>query len=708
VKLLLIDNYDSYAYNLFQLLAEVGSERPVVVRNDEIPLAQLRCGGFDGVVISPGPGHPQRDGDFGACTELIREAEVPVLGVCLGHQGIATAFGGTVSPAPAPVHGQATEVIHGGDPMFDGVPLRFSAVRYHSLAATEPLPARLLATAWSEDGLLMALRHAERPVWGVQFHPESAGTPEGRILLRNFLALVDCGRPRSGPRPRSVSKPSIGRPDHRIVVRTLDHLPDPEVSFQRIFGADKYAFWLDPEQGGQATSQLSFMGSAQAPGGEVLTYDVGCDTVTRYRPGTERVDDLEGSIFEVLRRSLGEHRMGSGHPFGFAGGYVGYLGYELKGDLGSPNRHQAETPDACLMLATRLIVFDHSSGQTHAIRVIGPDVGLAEAEADAEWMRRQVATIPASGANGAQPLESSPTGTGSLEFALDREDYLAAVTEAQHRLKAGESYEVCLTNRIGVDLEGEVDPLALYLRLRRDSPAPHAAYLRFGELAILSASPESFLRIDAGGAVETKPIKGTRARAADVESDRALAEGLRTSTKDRAENMMVVDLLRNDLGRVCEVGSVTVERLMEVESYRHVHQLVSTIRGRLAAERDAIDCVQACFPGGSMTGAPKLRTMEIIDELEPCARGPYAGALGYFGLCGRVDLSIVIRSIVLSGSRASVGAGGAVTVLSDAGAEHEEMLLKAQPLVALLKDLADETGRAAAPLALVASPGGLE
>jgi para-aminobenzoate synthetase len=260
---------------------------------------------------------------------------------------------------------------------------------------------------------------------------------------------------------------------------------------------------------------------------------------------------------------------------------------------------------------------------------------------------------------------------------------VAAVEGAQRALVAGESYEVCLTDAATVALKG-ADALSIYLRQREAMPAPYGAFIRAGDFALLSSSPERFLRVTADGIVESKPIKGTRRRGADPAEDDELRQELARSAKDRAENMMVVDLVRNDLGRVCEVGSVTVPSLMAVESFSHVHQLVSTVRGRLAPDHDAIDAVAACFPAGSMTGAPKLRTMEIIDALEPAARGVYSGAHGYLGLGGEADLGVVIRSLVFHGNRARVGGGGAVTVLSDPEAEYEEMKLKVGPLLSLL------------------------
>ena len=267
--------------------------------------------------------------------------------------------------------------------------------------------------------------------------------------------------------------------------------------------------------------------------------------------------------------------------------------------------------------------------------------------------------------------------------------------QAQQQLHSGDSYEVCLTDRfLGT---GTFNGLTYYCALRTANPAPYAAYFRFTEfdddVEIASASPERFLTVDDRRIAESKPIKGTSPRGDTRVEDEALSRALREDPKTRAENLMIVDLLRNDLGRVCTAGSVTVPKLMEVESYPAVHQLVSTIRGELRPDVSTLDAIRACFPGGSMTGAPKARTVEIIDALEAGARGIYSGAIGYLGFDGQADLSIAIRTLVRNGDKWSVGAGGAIVLDSDPHAEHEEKNLKADKLLRVLREMWDSPGK---------------
>jgi para-aminobenzoate synthetase len=689
MQTLLIDNYDSFTYNLFQLLAEVNGREPFVVRNDEANWDELERLEFDNVVISPGPGRPDAESDFGVCAEAIHRCEKPLLGVCLGHQGIGWVEGGRVEPAPEPMHGRVVEIEHDGSPLFAGIPSPFQATRYHSLSLAHPLSPTLRETA-TAGGIPMAIEHPTRPRWGVQFHPESIATSHGKRLLVNFRDLTAAAQSRgsfctgevqkeprlAGPFDLERSRGSFGtydvqkEPPFALAVRRLDVIPDPEAVFVSLYDRSDNAFWLDSSRPG-ARARFSFMGDASGPLAEVVAYDLDC--------GDE-------SIFDYLDRRTAELRPAElpDLPFEFDCGFVGYLGYELKAECGYASPHQSELPDAAFLLADRVVAFDHEQKCTYLLCLHELD-GKAAAEAWLGATALHLSTLqevpagePGEGRRTLPAFVRRPSpGSPPDALALSRspEQYLEDVETSLDHLRAGNSYEICLTNELSLDTDAE--PLDLYRRLRRANPAPFAAYLRFGDLAVLSSSPERFLRVGGDRSVEARPIKGTSRRGATTAEDAQLAAALAADEKNRAENLMIVDLLRNDLGAVCEVGSVEVPRMMEVETYETVHQLVSEVRGRLRPGATTLDAVRSCFPPGSMTGAPKRRTTEILDALEGAARGVYSGAVGWFGLGGAADLSVAIRTIVLADGRATIGAGGAVVLQSDPEHEYEEMLLKA-------------------------------
>jgi para-aminobenzoate synthetase len=712
MRTLLIDNYDSFTYNLFQLLAEVNGVEPLVVRNDEASWEELTRRGFDNVVISPGPGRPDVEADFGVCAEVIRSCERPLLGVCLGLQGIGWVEGGEIRRAPEPMHGRLSAVHHDGSPLFAGIPSPFQAVRYHSLALAQPLPPSLREIA-SSDGVPMAIEHRTRPQWGVQFHPESIATEQGKRLLANFRDLTPPPQ-RPSVAFLSDSESNSTRPVRtRFMVRRLDALPDPESAFVALYGESESAFWLDSSRAGER-GRFSFMGDASGPLAEAVTYDVGSDP----------------SILDYLARRTEELRPASlpDLPFEFDCGFVGYLGYEVKAECGYSQAHASELPDAAFVFADRLIAFDHEAGCTYLLALHraseeDEEVGAAGTElggeaASEDWLSATAARLmalaeaPPIEGPGDKPEEPSrfcdeglspgPSLSG-LSLGRPKKRYLEDVEGCLDHLLDGDSYEICLTNQLSADLD--VDPLDLYRRLRRANPAPFAAYFRFGGLAVLSSSPERFLRVGRDRGVEARPIKGTSRRGATPEEDARLAAALAADEKNRAENLMIVDLLRNDLGAVCEVGSVEVPEMMAVEAYETVHQLVSSVRGRLRPGAGALDAVRSCFPPGSMTGAPKRRTTEILDRLEGAPRGVYSGALGWFGLGGAADLAVAIRTIVFDGRRATIGAGGAVVLQSRPEREYEEMLLKAAaPLRAINPDADPASISLAVQGAAAASP----
>jgi para-aminobenzoate synthetase len=689
---LLVDNDDSYTLNLAALVHEVTGRVPRVVRNDELDVDALLALEPTHVLLSPGPGHPADPADVGVCPELVRRAEVPVLGVCLGHQVIATVLGGRVERVE-PAHGLVGRVVHDGSGLFAGLPSPLDAVRYHSLAVTE-VPAELRVTARSDDGLVMALQHRERPLHGVQFHPESVLSTYGRELVARFLA-VTAVRVATSP-PPARSRPAVAP---SWLVRELPAWVEPEQAFDALVAGAERAFWLDSSLRTPWSGRFSYLG-ALADGDPSLTYDVADGACTEHRSGVRVRHD--GDVFAVLRRLLGPASAPEPAPGvppgllgGFVGGWVGYLGYECKAVTGGERAHASPYPDAVLLRPSTFVALDHDERRAFVVSTAGDREAVHRVEA------RLAATPPrrradgADGADGAHGAEAAGAGAALPVAGPSPEEYRRRFDAVQQQLRAGNTYEVNLTHQLRV--ASTADPAEVYRALRRHNPAPYGAYLRHGGLAVLSSSPERYLRVDADGTASTRPIKGSAPRGATPDDDAAAAERLRHDPKNRAENLMVLDLVRHDLASACEPGSVEVPELMVVEPYAAVLQLVSHACGRLRADVDAVEATRRLFPSGSMTGAPKHRTLRVIDEVEPEARGVYSGALGWFGQDGACDLAVVIRTLVGRDGVWTAGVGGGITVLSRADDELAECGWKADRLVRALAGATAAPGRSRRP-----------
>ncbi|XVE99326.1 hypothetical protein REPUB_Repub03eG0188700 [Reevesia pubescens] len=824
VRTLLIDNYDSYTYNIYQELSVINGLPPVVVRNDDWTWKDI-CrflyeeGAFDNIVISPGPGSPTCPADIGVCLQLLLECcDIPILGVCLGHQALGYAHGAQIIHASKPIHGRLSEIEHNGCKLFANIPSGrnsgFKVVRYHSLVIdVKSLPKELIPIAWtsSDDTLslletqkfdvipdaceserkqanfdsilsqlengsywssshlngtknrkvVMGIRHATWPHYGVQFHPESVATTYGRQIFKNFREITkeywlqsssSFSRDRNIPYTASmqvphasrlfgavpsgeqsakkaevrlngeacskgqlmqdadkrnlgfldmvnIMPPSMGARFLKLKWRKFDHLAS-EVGgakniFSELFGKNKAenTFWLDSSSTEKGRARFSFMGGKGGSLWKQLTFRLSEESdVASKRGGNLLIEDAEGSttstfleegFFEYLNKELlslcHDETDFEGLPFDFYGGYIGYIGYNLKVECGAAsNAHKSATPDACFFFADNVAIIDHHTDDVYILSLHEGNTTKTPWLDDTEQKLvslRAYSTRKLDEQN-LQAVVKSPHKAG-FHSEKSREQYVRDVEKCLKYIKDGESYELCLTTQIRKCI-GKVDPLRLYLHLREKNPAPYASWLNFSKenLSICSSSPERFLRLDRNGILEAKPIKGTIARGATLEEDERLKLQLQYSEKDQAENLMIVDLLRNDLGHVCEPGTVHVPNLMEVESYATVHTMVSTIQGKKQSNVSAVDCVKAAFPGGSMTGAPKLRSMELLDSIESCSRGIYSGSIGFFSYNQTFDLNIVIRTVVIHENEASIGAGGAIVALSDPEKEYEEMVLK--------------------------------
>lgn len=448
-------------------------------------------------------------------------------------------------------------------------------------------------------------------------------------------------------------------------------------TFASLFANSENVFWLDREH--HQTERYSVIGASS------------------------RAIELGQSGFEQLREamdffatvSLPENHLEL--PFSFRPGLVGTLSYEFKLATGASARHWQGEPLGHQLLVDRAMVFDHDSKHLYFLGIF-PEraefdawyhaallrLALVGGEAGNLMLRAGAgAPIEPLGATpetpGAEGDESGYDEHGPLLWRDSETRYLEMIEAAKHHIAEGDCYQLCLTT--SASAVGDWHPLAIFLKLRKQNPAPYAGFFKVGDFHLISSSPEQFLRVAPDGSLSSKPIKGTRARGVDAESDLALERELRDNVKERAENLMIVDLVRNDLGRVAEPESVVVSKLFQVESYATVHQLVSTVEAKLSPGKDAVDALAAMFPAGSMTGAPKLRAMELIDDLEGVARGCYSGVFGFLGCNGAAEWGMVIRSIVIEGKILSLGVGGGITSDSIPSQEFAETRIKARALL---------------------------
>jgi para-aminobenzoate synthetase component 1 len=484
-----------------------------------------------------------------------------------------------------------------------------------------------------------------------------------------------------------------------LAVCSVAEPPEVLAAFERLV-TRPYAWLLDSALRSPRLGRFSFAGADPwlVLRGRGSRVEIECLRPVRAGLSAGRTE-FPGDVLEVARALLPRVAPGAGASMRqrtgwpadipFAGGAIGAFAYELgarfervplraEGDLG--------LPDACLLFVDRVLACDHRTGRCVGLG-LGFGAGPREARAAARAQAEAAAALEPAGAPAAcQPR--APTAAAGAD--LDEAGHTAAARAILHEIAAGNVYQANLTRRIA--RRCAADPWAVYRALRRRNPAPFACFLALPEAAVLGSSPERFLRLEPDRRVESRPIKGTAARGRDAAADADARDRLLASAKDRAENLMIVDLVRNDLGRVCETGSVEVPELMAVEAYASVFQMVSTVTGRLRADRDVFDLLRAAFPPGSMTGAPKLAAMRLLARLEPVRRGFYSGAIGWLDARGGADLSVVIRTLLVQGERAFAQTGGGIVADSDPRAEWRESVDKVRPLLAAL----DETDPGAA------------
>lgn len=473
-----------------------------------------------------------------------------------------------------------------------------------------------------------------------------------------------------------------------FLLKKLDIEPDTVFLFENIMN-DPGGILLDSGMIVEGLSRYSFMSTD--PFLVVTSRGSRVKIEKRRGPGAGQVETRVGNPLDIIGGLLRQYRVDRVEcPVPFFGGAAGYFAYDLGRQLEELPELAADdvgVPDCWLGFYDVVAALDHVGREVYitstGIPGPGPLASRAEARERLEWFEEKLTR----GCGGRPVLNSRPEaqagkfepGSRGLVSNFNRESYCRVVERAREYIAAGDIFQVNLSQRFS--LPRTEDPWEIYRRLRKINPAPMAAYINCGDgLQVVSASPERFLKVT-GGLVETRPIKGTRPRGGTPEEDARWRNELWNSEKDRAELVMIVDLERNDLGRVCVPGTVRVPELYRLEEYPTVFHLVSTVLGRLESGRDVVDLLKASFPGGSITGAPKIRAMEIIEELEPVRRGIYCGSIGYLGFNGDTDLNIVIRTLVFAGDRIYFQVGGGITIDSDPLAEYMETLDKAKALV---------------------------
>ena len=458
----------------------------------------------------------------------------------------------------------------------------------------------------------------------------------------------------------------------------LADMETPVSAFAKIDDG-RHSFLLESMEGGEKWARYSFLGSR--PTIVVRSFGRAMEVV---RNGKKEKLSFDRDPLDAIKKILSEYKPVPDPALPrFFGGAVGFMGYDVVRffeDLPGGNKKGLDIPDIFFMITDTLVIFDNI---THMVKVVsnahvdGQSVTAAykEATEKIDAIVRKLKKGVRSQKSGARRNKAK---NAALKSNFTQSQYEQVVLKAKEYIKAGDIFQVVPSQRFQARIT--IEPFEIYRALRIINPSPYMYFLRCGDTTVAGASPEVMVRLE-GDRIDLRPIAGTRRRGATEEEDQALAAELLADPKERAEHIMLVDLGRNDVGRVSEPGSVNVSELMVIERYSHVMHIVSNVRGKISGGRDAYDVIRASFPAGTVSGAPKIRAMQIIDELEPTRRGPYAGAVGYFGFSGNMDTCITIRTLIIKDGTAYIQAGGGVVADSDPAAEYQETVNKAKAMM---------------------------
>lgn len=632
---LIIDFGDSYIENIASQVEKIRGKKAIVIKGEDYNANVLES--IDSVILSSGTGGYE----LREFLKNLQEVNIPVLGTSWSFFSILDFLKQKIKSIP-PQYGVKTsgQFIKNNSYGLFGT---FNGILYDKYSIKR-LSSEIEILAESEKRDVLAFK--KNNFVGVRPHLGSYYTERSKEILKTFIEdAINQTR----------------RKDELIVHKEKykNNLPSIIEKVKK----DHKLYWLDSSHVIKGYSRFSILGIPREED-ELLSYSVG-DFFVSVRSGKETCK-REGTIWEILKErplESKDHRL----PVDFQCGYIGAIGYGLKEDLGYINKKQSNLPDCILQYCSSCIIVDH----------LKEEIYLVSEKEDDHY--KKIKGWLGESTKEELVLEKRRNDFPKAYLARNREEYISDIKKSLEKMRKGESLEICLTNQLMI--EDSIDSYEFYKILRKTSPAPYAGYLEFEDFSIASSSMERFVKLDGNGNINAKPIKGTIRRGETLEEDEELKRELQEDKKSFSENLMILDLLRNDIQKVAINGTVNVPEAMIVESYATVHQLVSIVEGVLREDKTALDLLRAVFPGGSMTGSPKEQSIDILEELEVVPRGIYSGSLLYLSNTGAMDCNVVIRTAIIEKDCVSIGVGGAIVEDSDPIEEYEEILLKAKGLL---------------------------
>ncbi len=704
MKILLIDNYDSFTFNVYQYLRELGNH-VISVRNDAITLEEIQELSPEAIFLSPGPGTPS---EAGICTALIKRfaGEISIFGICLGHQAIGEAFGGKIIHAKSLFHGKTSRIFTFDKGIMSGFKEGFIATRYHSLVVErETLPDCLEITCETEDGQIMGIKHKEYNIEGVQFHPESIMTEKGKAMLKAYLDRTGALLKNCGNSKVSSVETGLDKKDRELFAVQAMEVAQTAVKLKRNgnayellkriqhgFGPENSCI-LESVDGPAEDCGSSYMGvfprfEIIIKAGKMTIASQNADIEDLFIKNFSDMYHAESKVF-----CLGSKRFSDIFPvikgmfptvkkheldINISHGLIGYFSYDYFHYIEKVKKENVDAlnlPEVHLRYYSTLI---HVLKDSQDMIIVNNHIDN-ECLSDRERLLEVLQGDPAYG-------EEVPSGPLlDVTSNMQKEDFLKKVERAKRYIYEGDIFQVQLGRRLCV--RRQIEPLKLYGKLRELNPSPYMFYWDAGMYQLISNSPELQLRVEDLN-VKIRPIAGTsKGKGNNPEEREEKKNELVNDAKEQAEHIMLVDLARNDIGRVAEAGTVKVSKLMRAEEFSHVFHLISNVEGNISSDSNSMELFESTFPAGTLSGAPKVRALEIIEELEDEQRGPYGGAFGIFDFNGNIISSIIIRTVLRKGENLYLQASAGIVADSSPESEWNEIEHKTAAIKKALEEI---------------------